>query len=102
MSRLRFNVQLNAYGAVRVRAQAPAVEAGVVGDWYQGKPYQPDPVVVRATLPYRYRKAFDRALKWWQTDSMSGRAMPLKCDLVTLRGKPLGTLFATPDWNEED
>lgn len=95
---LQFNVQLNADGVVRFKAVVPAVEAGLVGDWFEGKPYQPDERAVFERLPYRYRKAFTRAMKWWQTESMSGRSMPLKCELKTLRGKPMGSLFATPDW----
>lgn len=98
MTDLTFSVQLNAHGVVVCKAQVKAVAAGLVGDWFEGKPYQPNTDDVAACLPYRYRKAFKRALKWWQTESMSGRSMPLKCDLTTLRGKPMGTLFATPEW----
>lgn len=98
MTDLSFNVQLNSHGVMRFKTIVPAVEAGIVGDWFNGKPYQPNTSDVESALPFHYRKAFRRALKWWQTDSMSGRLMPLKCDLVTLRGKPMGTLFATPNW----
>ena len=95
---LTFNIQLQRNGSLYCKFTVPAREAGLVGGWYQGKPYKPDPVEVRAMLPYQYRKAFDRALAWWQSDSMSGWAMPLKCDLVSLKGAPMGTLFATPNW----
>lgn len=95
---LTFNVQLNANGVIRVKTTVPACEAGIVGDWYRGKPYQPVNEDVRAALPYHCRKAFDRALTWWQESTMSGRCMPLKCELYTLKRKPLGTLYATPNW----
>lgn len=97
--KLTFNVQLNADGCIRWKAVVPAHEAGLVGDWFKGKPYQPKRDEVRDRLPYKYRKAFDRAMTWWQEQSMSGRYMPLKCDLYTLKGrKPMGSLFATPNW----
>jgi len=95
---LTYNVQLNANGVIRFRATVDAKEAGIVGDYLNGVPYQPDNAQVIAAIPYRYRKAFQRALKWWQTDSMSGRSLPLMCRLETLRGKPMGTLYATPNW----
>jgi hypothetical protein len=93
-----YNIQLNANGVVRFKAVVPAVEAGLVGDYHDHKPYQPDSRAVFERLPFKYRKAFKRALGWWQDNSMSGRSLPLKCDLVTLKGKPLGTLYATPNW----
>ena len=95
---LSYTVQLNAHGVVRFKATVPAKEAGLVGDYHNGTPYQPLNSEVRQALPYAYRKAFDRAMKWWHVHTMSGRRMPLKCDLWTLRGKPMGTLFATPNW----
>lgn len=101
MGTLHFDIQLQANGTKRCGFLVEAQEAGLVGDWYKGKPYQPNTDAVRAMLPYQYRKAFDRALKWWQTESMSGRMMPLKCELKTLAGKPMGTLFATPNWSNE-
>lgn len=95
---LTYSIQLNSGGVVRFKAQVPAVEAHIVGDYHNHKPYQPDTRAIHDRLPFKYRKALNRALGWWQEKSMSGRAMPLKCDLVTLRGKPLGTLYATPNW----
>ncbi|MGV1835244.1 hypothetical protein ACQZ6C_10820 [Rhizobium rhizogenes] len=95
---LTFNIQLNANGVIRFKCQAAAKEAGMVGVWFNGKPYQPDTKYVHDCLPFQYRKAFNRALKWWQTESMSGRSMPLMCNLTSLRGKPMGTLYATPNW----
>ena len=95
---LTFTVQLNRDGVVRFKGTVSAQEMGIVGDWYKGRPYQPIAKEVRALIPYHYRKAFDRALKWGQTESMSGRSMPLMCDLTALSGAPMGTLYATPNW----
>lgn len=96
-----FDIQLHAHGVKRCGFLVAGIEAGLVGDYYNGKPYQPDTTAVHDMLPYQYRKAFDRALKWWQDSSMSGRVLPLKCELKTLKGKPMGTLFATPAWSNE-
>lgn len=45
----------------QMKFQVDAVEAGLVGAYHGGKPYQPDRAQFRAALPYRWRKAFDRA-----------------------------------------
>ena len=39
---------------------------GVVGHWRNGKVYLPEPSQVRALLPKRYRKAWDRQATQWQ------------------------------------
>ncbi|WP_316227726.1 hypothetical protein [Bradyrhizobium sp. SZCCHNR3015] len=44
----------------------PGTEAGLVGCYDGGIPYRPNNEAVRAALPYRWRKAFDRAGgAWW-------------------------------------
>lgn len=93
-----FSVQLNAQGSIRWRAVVTAIETGICGDYYKGTPYQPSDKEIHDRLPTKYRKAFDRALKWCQENSMSGRNIPQKCDLTTLKGKPMGTLFVLPNW----
>lgn len=98
MTALTFNVQLNRHGGIVCKAEVPAHEAGIVGDWYEGKPYQPSRAEVRAAIPFQYRAAFDRSIGWWQESTMSGRLMPLKMDLLSLKRQPLGTLYATPNW----
>ena len=95
--KLTFEIQLND-GVVRWKAIVPALESGLVGCYSDGKPYEPNDEAILERLPFKYRKAFRRASKWWQESDQSGRFMPLKCELTTLRGKPLGTLWATPDW----
>lgn len=94
---LTYSIQLND-GIIRFKTIVPAMESGIVGDYHNSKPYQPDYSAVLSSLPFRYRKAFIRAQKWWQDKNMSGRLLPLKCDLYTLKGKPMGTLYATPNW----
>jgi hypothetical protein len=96
---LTYTVQLNSDGVVRCKATVSAREAGLIGDYRRGVPYQPLESEVRAALPHRYRAAFDRALKWWQRADMSGRSLPLMCELHRASDHaPMGTLFATPDW----
>lgn len=98
MSPLTYSIQINADGIIRFKATVPATECGIVGDYYEGKPYQPDMDSVLNVLPYRYRKAFIRSMNWWQSNDMSGRNMPLMRNLHTVKGKPIGTIFATPNW----
>jgi len=67
------------------------VEAGVVGFYVDGKPYRPNNQEVRAALPFRYRKAFDRAHgAWW----FNGNAAHVA--LRSARGAHLVTLYANP------
>ena len=95
---LSYSVQLHRNGAVVFCATVPAREAGLVGDYHNGKPHQPDNAALRAAIPFRYRKAFDRTMTWWQT-TPSGRNVPLKCTLRSVKGCALGELFATPQWS---
>jgi hypothetical protein len=100
MPELTFTVQLNRHGAVFFKTTVKAKESGIVGDWYNGKPYQPDSDEVRAAIPFLFRPAFDRAvLRWSETNGANqSRLLPLMTELRGLRGQPLGTLFATPNW----
>ena len=95
---LQYSIALNHDGARVFSAVVPALEAGLVGDYHGGKPYQPSRDATRQALPARYRKAFDRALSWWATKHAS-RHIPLKCELRDSTGKPMGTLYATPMWD---
>jgi hypothetical protein len=94
---LTYTIQLQANGIIKWQATIPAHVAGLVGDYHQGIPYAPSPREVLERLPYRYRKAFNRAIGWWRTGH-SSRPLPLKCDLKGFNGKDLGTLFATPNF----
>lgn len=95
---LTYNLTINANGRTIFSCESiPAVESGIVGDYFAGKPYQPSEAAVTAALPYRYRKAFARALKWWET-SGSSRRVPLMCRLESTRGANMGTMLVTPNW----
>ena len=102
MSNLAYTITLQRAGAVILSTTIPAKEAGIVGDYHEGKPYQPTSDDVRAALPFAYRAAFDRALKWWQCESGAGRALPLMCYLHNVKGKQIARLFATPNWEISD
>ena len=95
---LTYSIQLNRGGLARFQFTVPAKEAGIVGDYKDGKPYQPDFGTVFENLPTKYRKAFARAMTWWQHDGISGRNVPLMCVLYSAKGENMGTLFATPNW----
>jgi hypothetical protein len=70
-----------------------AAERGLTGVYREGKPYGPDMSAVRECLPFRFRKAFDRAGgTWWFISGEEERA-----SYVTLRdrrGKYLATIYA--------
>lgn len=69
----------------------PSKEAGIVGFYHDGKPYRPDSDAIRALLPFRWRKAFDRAGVFWWNNSVPKQAY------VVLRGrsgKYLTTIYA--------
>ncbi len=69
----------------------PAVHAGLVGFYDAGIPYRPDNDAVRAALPYRWRKAFDRAdSAWWFNEA--GTTATAK--IHTARGRYLTTIYA--------
>ncbi len=70
---------------------APATEAGLVGFYDGGVPYHPNNEAVRAALPYRWRKAFDRAdSAWWFNEA--GTTATAK--IHTARGRYLTTRYA--------
>lgn len=50
----------------------------------------PDSETLRAALPYRYRKAFDRATLWWTQEYTD----VIRMDLRDYQGFPMGSLFA--------
>ena len=62
-----FTLLLSDHIASFGKPRVPAVDTGgMVGHYVDGKCLTPDGAAVRAALPYRYRKAFDRAGgRWW-------------------------------------
>lgn len=73
------------------RPTVPATPAVLVGWYDRGELWRPDPVAVRAALPYRWRKAFDRAGSFWY-DNANKRAPYVV--LRDHRGRPMLTLYA--------
>lgn len=95
---LSYDITLHRYGVIWRKFTVPAKEAALVGDWFNGNPYQPDVEEVISKLPQNYTKAIRRARSWWQTASMSGRDIPLKMELYSVTHYSMGTLYATPNW----
>lgn len=79
------------------KATVPAREAALAGTWGGGKPWTPDTDAIRAALPSRLRKAFDRSGGTvWHDGTVPvvlGRPKPAKLYLTDRRGKPLYTLL---------
>lgn len=94
--KLAYSVSLHRNGKIICRFEVSCKAVSIVGDYYQGIPYQPKENEVKDGLPYKYRKSFDRASKWWQ-DKYS-RDIPLHCNLKDRYGRGMGELFATPMW----
>ena len=97
MSRPTYSLTFHQNGVKRFAVTVLAQPAYAIGDYHLGQAYEPPSALVREVLPFAYRKAFDRAVKWWR-EKGSSRVMPSKCYLVSLKGKPLGTLYATPNF----
>jgi len=76
------------------KARIPAVDApGMVGHIGPRGLVNPDPAAVRATLPFRFRKAFDRAAVWYNRHHDAG---PAVIRLADRRGRPIATLYLQP------
>ncbi len=59
---VKFNICGTGFKGFAVTGQP----AGLVGYYVAGEPYRPNEDQVRAALPFRLRKAFDRAaFNWW-------------------------------------
>ena len=78
-----YKITFSAHGVSEVLGRVPASQELTL----YGKP---DETALRGLLPYRIRKAATRAL-WWQDKSFHYLQ---RRDLVSLRGQPMGTLFA--------
>ena len=92
---LTFTVRLIRNGVIRKTMKVDAREAIIVGNYYNGIPYQPNTDQVIANVPTQYHKAIQRHVRWWAPSSPS---MPLAMNLYSYDNKPMGTLFATADW----
>jgi hypothetical protein len=91
-------------GAVRGmrKARIPSTPApGMIGHIGPLGLVNPDPAAVRAALPYRFRKAFDRAGPYFWYDKYA-RVGPAVLRLSDRRGKPLVTVYLQPLTAEEE
>ena len=95
---LSYTVSLHVEGREVFTCKVPVREVGLIGDYHNGIPYQPDNAATEAALPYRYRKAFSRAIKWWHATTSTGHSV-MTCEIHTLRGRSMGRLIATPNWH---
>lgn len=84
-----FSVEIHTHGILRDTVGVPGSICGLIGSYVDGVPYEPDKVELAKTLPFRFRKAVARS-QWISTNGSD----VLRLDLVTLKGKPFGTLFA--------
>lgn len=83
----------------RVRFTVPAIERGVSGVYFDGKPYAPCVESVIARAPYRLRKAIERSTGFWGSDLSD----VMRLDLNRARdGAARGTVFARALWRERD
>lgn len=83
-------VAFNVNGAGFKGASVPGVEAGLHGVWHNGKPYRANHLSIRALLPFKWRKAFDReGFFWWSDETPNGAY----CPVHDLRGRLLTTIY---------
>jgi hypothetical protein len=75
--------------------KVPAVKAVLAGHWRERELVTPSLPDTRAALPYRWRKAFDRAGSFWF--DARDQAAPATMTLRNRRGGYLATLYAHPD-----
>ena len=81
------------------KPRVPAIDTGgMVGHYVDGKCLTPDGAAVRAALPYRYRKAFDRAGGRWRYNKHPPAPGYLK--LIGSRGQWLNNVYAIPGTDE--
>lgn len=93
---LTYTVRLIRNGNLVAKVRVKAREVMVVGNYYNGIPYQPETDEVIAAVPRMYHKAIRRHVSWWACHNSN--SMPLAMNLYTTNSKPMGSLFATPDW----
>lgn len=80
----------------QMKFRVPAeTHAGLVGDWHAGKLYRPDNAALRAALPHRWRKAFDRS-QLWHVENAARRSEGFRVPLHSARGRYLATVYLRP------
>jgi hypothetical protein len=81
------------------RVTVPAVERGLCGVYYEGKPYAPCIATLIKLAPYHLRAAIERAGLFWGSDMSD----VLRLDLNRKRdGASLGAVWARATWREQD
>ena len=96
MTKPAFEIELHRGGAIQWRGSCDAVPAACHGIYriLNGATHVllPDDAQLRDALPYRYRKAFDRAIHWWIDKNQYSDVT--RTDLRDCRGFPMGTIIA--------
>ncbi len=93
-----FTVVHHVQGANVHRVTVPAVYTGITGHWFAGSPCSPSRDELARVMPHSLRPAIMRAPFWTTRDAPH---LPQRADLWTVEHKPLGTLYAYPDWIDE-
>jgi hypothetical protein len=88
---MKYRIELHRHGVLIDSFTVSARERGIVGNWYNGKPYGPNESQVMQGLPYAYRKAFERGTGFWCTNLSDVQ----RADMNRKRdGAAMGSLFA--------
>lgn len=75
----------------------PVIESGIVGEYYNGKPYAPDLSQLVQCVPYRYRIAAEcEFLTMWHESGHGPNDGTFKVILVSTKGKYLTQILFTP------
>ncbi len=90
---MHFDIKLHRHGVIYDQFTVKARKAGLVGIYHDGAPYLPDDSQVLRGLPYRFRRAFDRAGPSWWADM--GLSDVVRCDLWRKADNaPMGSILA--------
>lgn len=72
----------------------PAIDAGIVGEYFNSKPFKPDLANIADSLPYRYRKSVMAQL--WHERGFGPNDGTFKLNIESARGKFLAQIRFTP------
>lgn len=99
----QYNVTVHKDRGTSFSSKVGAVEASI-GDYFQGKAYSPDLDELSSVLWKEDRKIYKAIMRSLKADAArgnnySGRVVSLVTLFHTLKGKRLGSLYITPDWD---
>ena len=80
----------------QMKFHVAGAECALVGTYHNGKPYEPNRLDMRASLPARWRKAFDRAcegLTYWHDNNKALCTL----NLSDRKGRYLATVYCVPE-----